>query len=735
MIAVRRRGGVRLGEAVLVALSVVSFLALSLIVFYRHEAVLFLRNDGFYQLVLNRNQLDWMGLRPLLTTDFLKAQGEFWFPTLTRLSPGFVIGNWLGGAQHVPMVAYTVFALQLFAATAVAAICLGMRASLAVVAAWLACLLTLPYFVPTLTYIRLWGNPNFTTSIFGAVVTIGLFYLLGRSRPGRDYAIVAAIFALLSFCIVTQSVVFAMAGPVTAIFALGLVLTADSRRERRRKLAFGGAAAVALAVLFLPYLYELFALSKVTYFWQELERVPVTFRDVSFFTHRHEEAGVFGAVVLAAAAASGVALLLFGRGPVRRIAAAYVGYLALQSLLVLWIVWRGGIWQGPPPGHFDLIALPFHALFIVLGATYVGYGLAEVVRVLTPGWYELDWDTRAWGRPALVLGAVLLLVPWAAVDASRVNAGRLTDHRPWPWPPTKPPVVVYLEAETALTDGAPFRGRVANLAGAEGIQSVMFLNQHVYDHAVLHQTGNGHRQYGFWYFNIPTLMSGTQFTSPFFYAVSSRFLKRPHTPSMRAHMAMETFNGRVMAALGTRFVIDDAPIPDAGRLVMRHQMPTGVYYHVYEIAEPNLTGYSPTEVRIARDARSTLAEMARPAVDFRRQVIVETPLPEGLVAATASRLDVRRGGLWLEARSDGTSVLVLPLEYSHCLRADFAADAPVRLFRANLNQTGVLFSGAIDGTIVHRFGAFAGRGCRLRDLGDAERLDLGAVAGWWPGDG
>jgi hypothetical protein len=101
-------------------------------------------------------------------------------------------------------------------------------------------------------------------------------------------------------------------------------------------------------------------------------------------------------------------------------------------------------------------------------------------------------------------------------------------------------------------------------------------------------------------------------------------------------------------------------------------------------------------------------------------VILSTDLRERLVPAHDMKLSVIRGGWHLSGRSDGTSLVLLPQQFSHCLRAH---DASVRLVRADLILTGVIFSGTIDTDISFDFGIFS-PGCRRGDLADVKQLGL-----------
>src|SRR5262249_33671541 len=82
------------------------------------------------------------------------------------------------------------------------------------------------------------------------------------------------------------------------------------------------------------------------------------------------------------------------------------------------------------------------------------------------------------------------------------------------------------------------------------------------------------------------------------------------------------------------------------------------------------------------------------------------------------RLSLIRGGLHVSGASEGTSLVVLPQQFSHCLRA---RDTRVRLVRANLLMTGMIFSGNVDTDIVFDYGIFSPN-CRRIDLMELRQL-------------
>jgi hypothetical protein len=141
---------------------------------------------------------------------------------------------------------------------------------------------------------------------------------------------------------------------------------------------------------------------------------------------------------------------------------------------------------------------------------------------------------------------------------------------------------------------------------------------------------------------------------------------------------------------------------------------------IYEIPDVNLGNYSPTEVTSVRSAAETVAALGAANFDFARQVVLSTEIRDRLVPARETKLSVIRGGLHFSGHSDGASLVVLPLQYSNCLRV---RDDRARLVRANLIMTGVIFSGAIDTDISFDYGIFSPT-CRRGDFADMKQLGI-----------
>jgi hypothetical protein len=184
---------------------------------------------------------------------------------------------------------------------------------------------------------------------------------------------------------------------------------------------------------------------------------------------------------------------------------------------------------------------------------------------------------------------------------------------------------------------------------------------------------------------------------------------------------------RTFRALGVRYLGGYEPldIPGMKNLPSRNfprrapRTPEGLWV-IQEIPDVNLGNYSPTEITTRSSAAEIVAALSGANFDFLRQVVLSSELHERLVPARDMKLSVIRGGLHLSGYSDGTSLVVLPQQFSNCLRAH---DSRVRLVRANLIMTGIILSGTVDTDISFDYGIFSPT-CRRTDFADMKQLGI-----------
>jgi hypothetical protein len=334
------------------------------------------------------------------------------------------------------------------------------------------------------------------------------------------------------------------------------------------------------------------------------------------------------------------------------------------------------------------------------------------------------FDTPRFQSPlvALVAGLVVTaIIPATAAKYALLEAGPIANVYQWPWP-KEPEIAQFFSDKLGQEIGKPFRGSV-----------------HFY---VISVTGFSLNSLG-----VPTIEEYSQLVSPQAYYYMYKMFDQDLTGSLNGfspwpRSSSEGHFWKVLQMFGARYyVTDDGRTPFAEEMrevAVRAGFPTisvprrafgeepGIW-QIHELPHPNVGDYSPTEMVVSDSAAEIVDRIREPDFDVTRQVVLSTVIGEALVPARDMRFSRIRGALHVAGHSDGTSLVVLPQQFSNCLHA---RDRRARLVRANLMMTGIVFSGDIDTDILFDYGLFTPY-CRLADLRDikwqALRIDLQGV--------
>jgi hypothetical protein len=410
--------------------------------------------------------------------------------------------------------------------------------------------------------------------------------------------------------------------------------------------------------------------------------------------------------------------------------AAWIGYCVLYLLLVK------APWMPPIPIYIEQCLFALYLAAAVAGYWGLLSALASLaarsaapligrarVLVRQPVPVPLSAQPAVERPPALSRFrhlAIALMVLCVAVIPARIAHYSLTDAharvRMYDLPWTTDPEFVQLVAEKIeRAVGQPLRGAI----NFPSLDYITFSNI-----ATL------------WSRNVATLNEYSQLITPESFYFVHALLNRDMRGQLNSFSMFwpedtaysETY-WKALMMFGVRYSAERRPMPDELNpglpLVTRPHHPyrdddqPGTWY-VYELPNPNVGNYSPADVETASSGAEIMAILRRPDFDFTRQAVVSAPLAQKLVPARDMRLSIIRGGLHVSGKSDGTSLVVLPQQFSRCLRA---RDSAVRIVRANLMMAGIVFSGDIDTDIVFDYGIFS-PGCRRADLADLRELDL-----------
>jgi len=682
-----------------------------MVAFYLKRTQLFAGFDGGYMRNLAQRQFEWYVPLFSASMDWFQGLGDIFFPTNMRLLPAFIVASPFGGGTAAKVVTYGCILAELSLAIILFGRSLGASRQVSIGAALLTGLIFFPFYGSALIYMIAALTPQVGTLIAAALVLAAAFLRFGLRNWLADLPFALLILTLLGWSMLASPTSFILAGPFFLLCSISGILAASSRAERWCKISLFLVAAVLLVVTGPAiYLAGLLLGAAAYTFPRELANDRATFYFASILFHWNSVGPAGPLLVIFAVAGSLQAIFDRRYRTLRIFAITLLTYLGTRLMFaVLTIVFD--FWRGPSPLYFEFFVIPLYAIFAA----------QFLARVLDRIHHTLGWRPPANMQIelSLVVGSAVLAIAFAASTPS-------PEHR-FPFPPKPTPFTELLAKETGMRPGSEFRGRTANMSGRLMAGSVTWFDLHGRDSVISKEIGNEMRLAGLHAFDIPGFFEYTATISPAFYATTSRLLGLSTDIQMRSVSVLRNIEPRILAMLGVRFVITDALFD--GTATLRASLPMkGETLYLYEIARPNLGDYSPTIVSKPLAAADIIRRLGGSDFDPSREIIADVPgNTEGLIPARSSRLTFDGVSLKLEAESSGRSILLLPLEFSRCLETTSVRSGEPFLFRANLLETGVLFSGQLDATLSLRTGPFLNPGCRLRDYFDVTSLRIGEV--------
>jgi hypothetical protein len=418
----------------------------------------------------------------------------------------------------------------------------------------------------------------------------------------------------------------------------------------------------------------------------------------------------------------GVAAAIRMPSPLARIGALFSALWTL--LLLVWIGASLGFIAGLPlsPLFVYLMMYPFWALFSL-------YALVTLLEIAAPRRAAVIRSAAHRWIPAAICLTALAFVALLCASPADLFKQR------GPQPRIGSPITELLQQEISLHPGQAYRGSVATLLGAaasplrQRLLGERPLEQGAFEKFLLRlssDTGSSHDLLDLWWHDIPTLSEyGQGLSKPLMFYMSNVF-NSPQDAQDLNFAFPRLADIDVLRALGVRFAITDLKLP-AHRASARRTVPLkdGIELYLYEFAHPNVAGFSPLKL----SADISPAELLRrirenPALFESEAFVAPAAITEQLVPVQRSQMIFERGAVHMSAASAGASALLLPLQFSHCFRLVGDQGDRVRVLRANLIHTLVLFAGELDIRLKWEFSFWRNSGCRLRDAEDARALGL-----------
>jgi hypothetical protein len=558
-------------------------------------------------------------------------------------------------------------------------------------------------------------NPHLSQIIAASLLMVAAFWGIDARAPSRSLALVFVPAACLILSVLGDPGGTALLVPATAVYGGASFFLPQGGRERAMRVA-----AVALALVFPA------ALGMVTYY-----RGLVGFTAYNFFSDEFEQTRAtlisastvfwissFGAWAVAAGCLGAGIVALVERGRLRLIALTHLAATLVFLAGAVCVVRYAAGYKGPSPVYFESAFWPYSLFFaavVVLTA-----GEAGLRRIASSARGRFIARAAARAPATVILTLAVLLVGYDGLEALLRGPTPVADQYFSLLRSTA--ITDYLAPRIGLRPGAPFNGLVATVDGVPDDRPVIWFTLTAHDADLWLKTGNDHRTVGLKQFGIPTLFQYSTYITPPYYLLFRDFLSRPGDRQVRAIVLLSKVDAPIMELWGTRYLIVDRD-PGVGTTVARVPVAGEPDLLLKELPDVNLGDYSPTETVEVADFPAGIARMRAAGFDPRRTVLIDRPRLGGpLVPATGARLYFEKYGLRVTAASAGRSILVLPAQYSHCWTAVGASDP--RLFRANLMQLGIDFTGRLDAELVFRYGPIFAGECRVDDMNDMERLRI-----------
>ena len=728
------------------ALHVLAFGIVSFSLLFRNQDHILFTGDLYHFFINVIKQLDKADL--FSQTANVLVYGNVDYGLNPRLMPAFFLAR-LVPDDWVVVAVYTGFSIEIFVAVFLACWLFQLPTIVASLSAWTACLAFLPYGWPYVVWVELSIIiPGLYTASAVFILFAGLFFQVGKSSSVATFglALILVLGALYSVIALVQFTVllFFMLG----WSCFGVTLLSSTWKEAGMKALSGSLVILVFGVLgifgYIESYYghnwvELVSLNPgrpQILFLERLSALQAALSNFNFYQAFHiarpgMPAWISKQFAIFSLASLGLLLLLFSN---RRDGSLFRFLIIFLVTLCGYLTWQ---WA-----YLEAIMAPLWAVMFSIGVVVL-YRLLSFLAIhsVFGKWWDgasLYFARRM--RADLSFDRIIFFIIMGTLIVGM--AGHIK-HANLGWPSYRygqtphGEMFQLLDDNIGLRRNEVFRGRLANIARAEKVDILPDGRQYIYeaqqslDHDVAFTIMKGADfRHSTMVKDIPTLFDVTRFIAPGTVATMNYFLTEPIHYKQPQFLYPSRYDARWMAFFGIRYVIHSELIDSATEPLITQRLGEHSLY-LYEVPHPNIGNYSPTEVVFAESLSGALGIMADREFDFREKVVVDQPISMPLVLAAYTHLNIVRGQLDFQATSSGWSLVVLPFEFSRCLRVSrrpgFVGPLPT-LQRVNTHQIGVLFERETAVIISFVFGPLENTGCRSKDAQDWRAFGAREVA-------
>jgi hypothetical protein len=696
------------------------------------QSALLIGTDGSYIESLFYSQRLW-GLEPEalglgLGSNYLQGLGgNISFPLNTLLDIGYALSSILTGRLDL-VVSHVTWGIAILMSTTYLGYCAQLPVNSSVLGGWIAAFLIIipspARFYPVTALV-----PHQSTSIAACTCILAVYI---ATCSGNRYQSIwkdllwpaVAITALALYVVATTPATTMLSAPLVSL-VLGISCIATATRTRRA-LALKTLLPFLFSLLFLfltgtvPYIVGLFSYSAASLFSSEWlsDRGSWSFASTMFYGS--------GRVLIPLAAMGFLAMLRNGKRTIRAriLGASGIAATFLTLLTGAMNMYHPSFFRLPSPIYFEFYLWPLYAVSIA----YLTLRILEEIRttvavthhyvfryplshISTPA--RLQWAFTQ-GTPAIILGLATLLVGFISEkDGSLPKAPRNT------LPPPLKEIMSRLVSIYPKIPPSNYSGRLATFTGQTLNSPISWMDLHTFDNKLIEQLENDFRMSGLWVKSIPTLMEYSPIQSPRSYFFLTRFFALSKDRQTRSVLTLRNIDARYLEMIGISTIVTDKPTNDPRlRLEAVEQTRNSFKLYLYRLTGANISGWGPTRVITKRSAKDAVEIMKRREYQPRKTVIVESHFSRVLLSPIASsEIQIRKGSYLIKAKSNGRSMLVLPIEYSSCFRFRPLSESSelISAVPANIALMGIEFERSLDIEMTYRNSLFSNSYCRIID--------------------
>jgi len=586
-----------------------------------------------------------------------------------------------------------------------------------------------------------------TIAIALTVITVARLSSDGMSRHALFSMLLVAAIITTSFIFMPVAMVLSFPW-VLILFIGGIKIAFVKFRDINIVLYFkcGKYRIIVMACIFLfaivattcsLFLMGLILYTVITFFSSELEWGTSSLQHVSILFHSHSMGfGMFSNVILLVSVL-GALIVLCSKNFSYTCKAFSKNFLAFEGLILFLGLGCSLIfssYKGIASLYFEWYVWPVVFIFNALALEKV---LVFINCTTLNPLLRLNLSVNTSKRiAACAITSISLLLICIQTDFNKRSGMEL------PYRQGTDEIAEKLSNVIGLAPGMSFRGSAMSFIGSspatiKATKGVSWIDLFTIDLKYIFDYGNDYRATGLWLKNIPTLFEYNQQMTPQYYYATSRFFSRPIDKQRRTLIVLTQPDLRLLALLGVRYILTDFKFEEqqANHAELFHLVPVKTtqdfsknLVFLYEISNANTGSYSPTNVVHLNRAKFVVDYMKSMDFNPTSSVIIndntETP---SLVTAHSSSMIFDKDVIRVSARSEGNSLLVLPVQYSNCVQiVDLNhPSTPSKVLRANFFMSGILFNKDLYCELRYKCDPFINSTCRLKDYSDMLSMGLG----------